>query len=253
VWRPAAHSGSDTRPLATKLVAVSAGASVGALGGSLGVITGMRRVLARARDDEERWQLVRFTRINVGMTILGRRDHAARQVVVAGRRPGARVRGVLGAPWLVRHHELVVEAAIVLCDRLARELGVVFDRDLVLLRASLHDVGKVFHPEEMTVAGSRHEAAGRQLLVDRGVAASIARFCVTHAAWDGSDAAIEDMLVPLADKAWKGKRDDALEQFVIGHIATQTHREPWDVFDYLDAICEAIAAGGPERLSRSIV
>ncbi|NVB82957.1 MAG: HD domain-containing protein [Kofleriaceae bacterium] len=158
----------------------------------------------------------------------------------------------LGAvPWLVRHHELVLEAAVSVCDRFARELA--FDRDAVLLGAALHDAGKIIHPAEMSAPGHEHEAAGRELLLRHGVSPSIARFCVTHAAWNTDDATVEDLLVALADKLWKGKRDEALEQRIVEVIAAATKRQPWAVFDRVDAICEAVAAHGPDRLVRSAV
>lgn len=162
--------------------------------------------------------------------------------------------GSLGAtPWLVRHHELVGEAAAIVCDRFARELGLVFDRDVVLLGAVLHDAGKIVHPAEMSAPGHEHELAGRQLLVEHGVAPAIARFCVTHAGWDAADATVEDLLVALADKLWKGKRDEGLEQRIVTVVAERIGRPTWDVFDRVDAICDNVAAGGAERLARSVV
>ena len=153
----------------------------------------------------------------------------------------------LGAPpRLVRHHELVLEAARLICDRLT---GVGFVHEQVLAGAALHDAGKILHPEELAVPGNRHEPAGRDLLLANGVPADIARFCVTHAAW--ADGAIEDLLVALADTLWKGKRNDALEQLVVARIAAASGAEPWAVFDRFDALCEDIAAGGPDRLARS--
>ena len=62
---------------------------------------------------------------------------------------------------------------------------------------------------------------------------------------------IEDLLVALADKLWKGKRDDELERLVAEAIARDTEREAWDVVSALDSICEEIAAEGPARLARS--
>lgn len=82
----------------------------------------------------------------------------------------------LGAsPWLLRHHELVVEAARLLCDRLERDLGLEFDRHAVLVGAALHDVGKIVHPEETQAPGHEHEAAGRDLLTRYGVPPNVAR------------------------------------------------------------------------------
>ena len=158
----------------------------------------------------------------------------------------------LGAsPWLVRHHELVVEAMQVLASRVHGELGVAFDQDLTLLGAALHDAGKVIHLGEMSGPGHEHEAAGEQLLISQGIPEKVARFCVTHACWDDDDRTVEDLLVALADKLWKGKREEGLEQRAVALIAQLTHREPWQVFAPFDAICEAIAADGPDRLERS--
>ena len=159
----------------------------------------------------------------------------------------------LGAsPRLVRHHELVLESATLLCDRVHRDLDLAFDREQVLVGAALHDAGKIVHPEEMRERGRRHELAGERLLVEHGVSASIARFCVTHASWDRPDITIEDLLVALADTLWKGKRDDDLERRVADVIVREMRWEAWAVFDPLDSICEAIAADGPARLERSV-
>lgn len=154
------------------------------------------------------------------------------------------------SPWLVRHHELVLEAATIVCDELA---DLAFDRAAVLAGAALHDAGKIAHPAEMSAPGHAHEAAGQALLVARGVPAAIARFCVTHAAWDGPACTLEDRLVALADKLWKGKRDAALEQRLVEDLAVAMGVEPWAAFDRLDALCERIAADAPDRLSRSSV
>ena len=160
----------------------------------------------------------------------------------------------LGAtPRLVRHHELVVEAAVSLTRQLVAELGVAFDRELVLVGAALHDAGKIIHSQELDQPGHSHETAGRALLVASGVEPEVARFCVTHAAWAEQGITLEDLLVALADKLWKGKREDTLEARVLDAIATAVGRPSWEVFATLDAICERIAADGPERLGRSRV
>lgn len=151
------------------------------------------------------------------------------------------------APWLVRHHELVVEAAGLLVAGLA---GVRFDRGAVVIGAALHDAGKIVHPDEMAAPGHRHEQAGRGLLLAHGVPAELARFCVTHAAWQAGT--LEDHLVALADKLWKGKRDEALERAIVEQISVASGSEPWQVFERVDALCEAIAADGDERLVRSL-
>jgi hypothetical protein len=159
----------------------------------------------------------------------------------------------LGAPErLVRHHQLVAEAAALLCDGVAERFAVPFRRDLVLLGAALHDTGKILHRDELERPGHAHEPAGESLLLERGVAPAVARFCVTHASWDALDRSLEDLLVALADKLWKGQRTAALEARVLDALAAQTGRPSWEVFDRLDAVCEEIAADGPARLARSV-
>ena len=63
----------------------------------------------------------------------------------------------------------------------------------------------------------------------------IARFTRTHAEWR-DDATIEDRLVALADKVWKGRREEDLEHLVIVEIAEVTGDERWEVFSQLDAV-----------------
>ena len=75
---------------------------------------------------------------------------------------------------------------------------------------------------------------------------------MTHASWEAPERSLEDLLLALADKLWKGKRETELETRVVKALATSARREAWEVFDPLDAICEQIAAGGPDRLERSM-
>jgi hypothetical protein len=105
----------------------------------------------------------------------------------------------------------------------------------------------------MIEPGGEHEAAGRALLAGRGIPDTLTRFCVTHARWDAPDCTVEDMLVALADKLWKGKRELELEERLGARVAEATGREPWRVWDAIDRICETIAADGPARLARSAV
>lgn len=155
----------------------------------------------------------------------------------------------LGAPpRLVRHHELVVEAARAILDGLGALVQGV-DAQLVLVGAALHDAGKIVHPHEMDGPGNRHEPDGRALLSEHGVGEA-ARFCVTHARWAQAEVELEDLLVALADKLWKGKRVAELERRVIEGLATG--QSFWDVFVRADAVFERVAAGADDRLARSL-
>lgn len=157
----------------------------------------------------------------------------------------------LGAPpRLRRHHALVVEAANELVAGL-QEFSAHFDVREVLIGAALHDVGKILHPDEMSVPGSRHEAAGRALLDEQGLG-ELARFCITHAEWDDDSVALEDLLVALADKLWKGKRTLALEQRVVDRLSACSGLPSWQVFTLADEAFERVASRGDERLARSV-
>jgi len=156
----------------------------------------------------------------------------------------------LGAPpHLVRHHELVAEAAGELIEYLCI-YEQFFDRQTIVLGAAIHDAGKVFHPREMHASGHQHELTGQTVLELYGLS-PLARFCVTHASWDDDALAIEDLLVALADKLWKGKRVAKLEQRCIKKLAELTGQSFWDVYVEADEAFERVAGRGVDRLVRS--
>lgn len=158
----------------------------------------------------------------------------------------------LGAPaHLVRHHELVLEAAEVLVRELVRAFSLRVDVRRVLVGAALHDVGKIKHPGEMSVAGNAHEREGEAMLLARGVAPEVARFCWTHAAWAQPEMQLEDLLVAAADKLWRGKRETELETRLVTAIAATTGAPAWEVFARAEEIFTEVAAEGDERLERS--
>lgn len=126
------------------------------------------------------------------------------------------------------------------------------DWALVRAGAVLHDAGKIRFPEELSGPGAEHEPAGEALLLSAGAPPEVARLCRTHARWDPAGP-IEDLLVALSDKLWKGRRDAALEALVISRLASERGRPEWEIFSMLDALFEEIAAGGDERLARSRV
>ena len=154
-------------------------------------------------------------------------------------------------PWLLRHHQLVVETACELVGAISGAFPASFDAQHVLLAASLHDAGKIKHPREMSQPGKAHEPTGESMLRSAGFPEHIARIGVTHSEWTAPRATFEDRLVALADKLWKGKRDDRLERALVAELAQALTREAWEVFDPFDAICERIASAGPSRLRRA--
>lgn len=157
----------------------------------------------------------------------------------------------LGAPArLLRHVELVGEAADALLEELS-DLGVELNTDLVRAGVVLHDVGKIIHPSELDAPGANHEPDGEALLLSRGVTPKLARICQTHARWDAMEVELEDLVVALADKLWKGVRKRPLEERVVQGVALRLGRDRWEVYIALDEKFEQVAAEGDDRLARS--
>jgi hypothetical protein len=152
-------------------------------------------------------------------------------------------------PRLAAHLRAVHDVARQLIDELtATWPQLSFDADAVSYGAATHDVGKALYPNELTGPGNQHESAGYRLLLDHGAPERRARFARTHARWDGEDATTEDQLVALADKIWKGQRQEDLEQLLIQRIVAATGDEPWNVFIRLDDLLNRIAAQAEGRL-----
>lgn len=131
------------------------------------------------------------------------------------------------------------------------DLRVSHDAEFVRIGIVLHDAGKILHPAELEASGADHEPAGQRLLLENGVSAPLARVCLSHARWSSMEASLEELLVALADKLWKGVRNEKLEQLVIDAVAATLQQDRWDLFVELDTTFEEIAAGGTDRLERS--
>jgi len=115
--------------------------------------------------------------------------------------------------------------------------------------AASHDIGKVIHVDELVGPGSRHEAAGRTLLIAHGVPQQLARFAGTHASWTAPDTTIDDHMVSLADKIWKAKRVSDLEDLITAELVRTCRIERWQAFADLDDILNHVAAGADQRLA----
>src|SRR5262245_33566156 len=118
----------------------------------------------------------------------------------------------LNAPErLIRHLTLVHHVAGALLESVAVEFpDLQVDAAAVAFGAATHDLGKVLHPNELTAPGRLHEQDGPPLLERHGVPPNLARFARTHGTWQSEPVEREDLLVALADKIWKGQRDEAL-------------------------------------------
>lgn len=162
----------------------------------------------------------------------------------------ALLRTLAAPPRLAAHLRLVHDVAYELADWLAGYCpDLAFDRDAVLFGAATHDIGKAVHPAELSGPGSEHEPAGRELLLAHGFTERRARFAATHAAWDEAGVTIEELLVSAADKVWKGKRVQDLEDLLVDHLAAATGAERWEAYLDLDGVLGRIAEGADARLA----
>jgi hypothetical protein len=155
-------------------------------------------------------------------------------------------------PHLIQHVKLVAEAAEILILQF-QKLNLSFDPEWIRLGVAFHDTGKILYPVELTERGNQHEAAGEQLLLDRGINPKIARCCRSHGQWERIECSFEELVVALADCLWKGKRHAELEHRTISKAAQILNQDYWDVFVKLDDQFEEIASGGDLRLSRSML
>jgi hypothetical protein len=158
----------------------------------------------------------------------------------------------LGAPnHLKLHVSLVGEAADLLIEK-CNGLGVSFDSNFVQIGVAIHDIGKIIHTEEMTGPGSEHEPEGEKILLSKNIDPKIARCCLSHARWKVMSCSLEELLIALSDKLWKGKRVEELELKVIDKISESMGKDRWAVFEELDSHFEYIASSGHDRLQRSV-
>lgn len=171
--------------------------------------------------------------------------------------PGSRDEAIsllrsLGAPHhLLQHVDLVGEAADqLLVALLANQIAV--NEQFILVGVVIHDIGKIAHPAEMVAAGNSHEPTGEQMLLAAGASPEIARVSLSHARWSQMPATLEELIIALADKLWKGVRIGELEHRVISECATRSGTDYWQLFVALDSSFERIADQGPDRLRRSV-
>jgi len=152
-------------------------------------------------------------------------------------------------PRLVVHLQLVHEAARKIVVGLKKEFpGFAFDEPAILFGAATHDLGKTLYPEELWSSGEKHQEDGPALLISNGVDPRLARFALTHSQWDDT-MAVEDLVVALADKVWKGRGLPDLEAVLAKRIAGKTGLPEWQIFSQLDEILGEIAEGADERLA----
>ena len=159
------------------------------------------------------------------------------------------LRDVGAPPRLVAHLRAVHDvAAELVAWVLGRDGDVALDEAAVLFGAATHDIGKALYPAELSEPGSEHEHAGRDLLLAHGLSAELARFAASHATWDASTE-LDELLVSLADKVWKGKRVEELEDLVVARLAAASGRAVWEEFLELDTVLTRLGERADARLA----
>lgn len=153
-------------------------------------------------------------------------------------------------PRLGAHLRAVHDVACELTDWLQRRYPrLAFSREAVLFGAATHDVGKIEYIAELSGPGTKHEEAGRALLRAHGFSAELARFAGTHGSWTRPDASTEDLIVSLADKIWKNKREPELEDLLVARLTRASGKETWEEFLALDQVLGRIGEGADARLA----
>ena len=123
---------------------------------------------------------------------------------------------ILNSPVRLKRHLRIVHATAseVLTQLLAEWPGLKLNQELILFGAATHDIGKTEITDELYESGIRHELTGMRILLNHGFTDEQSRFTLTHGNWQDEGLTIEDLLVTLSDKIWKGNRVDDLEKLV---------------------------------------
>jgi hypothetical protein len=159
-------------------------------------------------------------------------------------------------PRLIRHHEVVHEVACRLVEGLLKKYPETpfFNGRIVAFGASIHDIGKVSHPEEITGPGEKHEKAGPKVLEEVGLKhgncfarlhSVIKEF---HKKGEIEMLATEVIMVALADVIWKGARDNDLEALLVGRITKATLVGSFEADAALDRIIGSISGHADQFL-----
>jgi hypothetical protein len=170
------------------------------------------------------------------------------------------LRAANASPRLAAHLRAVHDVAVRIGAAVAgRWPFLKIDQAAIAFGAGIHDIGKSAHPAELTGPGHAHESAGWRFLIGAGISPASARFTVTHAAWDervitapGGTAltiGVDDLLVSLADKVWKGHRITELEDLVMAVVVTSSDLAKWSAFIELDDLLARLADSADARLA----
>lgn len=150
---------------------------------------------------------------------------------------------------LNRHLRLVSFTASNLLSEIDNEWNQLkVNKDFVMFGAATHDIGKVISQNEIYGSGNQHESIGKNLLLENGFSEELSRFALTHGNWKSKDVILEDLLVTLADKIWKGKRINELEELICQEISKRIELDFWEIYQKLNLILDKISLSAQSRL-----
>ncbi|WP_075344686.1 HD domain-containing protein [Tenacibaculum agarivorans] len=151
---------------------------------------------------------------------------------------------------LIKHLTIVNSTALHIVEQLNTEWpNLELNKKEILFGASTHDIGKAVITDELYKKGKKHESKGFEILKELGYNDEESRFTITHGNWENQGLKIEDLIVCLSDKIWKGKRVNELEERITNEISELTKTDFWDVSMKFELILEKIAIGSDDRIA----
>ena len=152
-------------------------------------------------------------------------------------------------PRLIAHHFLVHQVASeLLCNIRTNWPGLEVDTEAVAFGAATHDIGKSLATLELSESGSEHERLGFEMLCAESVPTRFARFARDHGLGARLEQ-IEELLVCTADKCWKGKRQEELEEKLARMICRSADVDFWEAYPRILDIVDTISAKAELRLA----
>lgn len=156
----------------------------------------------------------------------------------------------LDAPHNLRRHLTIVHSTA--SDLLLKIKNNIpecnFNGRLILFGAGTHDIGKIQFRSELREKGNLHETAGYKILLEHGFSEKQSRFAKTHGNWRAENLTIEDLLVTLSDKIWKGKRIIELEEQICQMISKQAKIDYWTIYLKFNSILENLALDADKKI-----
>lgn len=157
---------------------------------------------------------------------------------------------VLNCPiHLYRHLLLVYNVGLNLSEQIQKEFPLLkLSNEEIEFGTSTHDIGKIIVINELYEKGKRHEEIGFKLLIESGIEENLARFTLSHGNWENYSK-MEDLIVALSDKLWKGHRIETLEDKLISEVSKLINEDFWSVFLKMDTIFSKIIIGADQRIA----